>query len=792
MNDCTCTHCHTPFTPTPQKSEFCCAGCRFVNQLLVGEGLGDFYKLQDGQAGRPVGERPFEAPKTDWLTPLVSNLPDDRTQHTLKLRVSGVTCVGCVWLIEKLFLAQPGAIRASVFPATAEAEFTWETGTDAILKLAEELPRYGYVLEDPANAAPPKAESRKVIPRLGLSAAFAMNTMAFSLPRYLGMKDNFPYAGLFDLIALLSSTFTLLIGGTYFFSKAIASLRHRTIHIDVPIALGLAFAYIGSTIGWLSGEAHLIYFDFVATFTVLMLGGRYLHLAAAERAQSQLQGQSAIASDLELIDGSRKSTEALAVGDHFIVSPGQALPVSAILTGDDHEFSLAWMTGEPEPRTFAGGATIPAGSIPLGHAKISLIATEAYSDSLVARLTREEDSVSSQPGVQRILKYYLVTIIIIGLATGIGGVIAGVPPLIALQRMISVFIVSCPCAIGVAIPLVDRRASSALAKFGVFVQNPALWQSLTKIRHLIFDKTGTLTLENPELIQSDQIERLNDEAKSALHALTSGSLHPLSRSLFQIIASQTPQSNPAKPVDKAGLGTILKIDGQAWTLGKPGWLGQDDFKTLETSALSCELACDGKLIETFQFRETLRPRALQALSNLSESHQLHILSGDQEARVSSLATTLGIPAKQAHAGLSPDEKADLVSSLKPSLYLGDGMNDTLAFSAATLSGTPVADRSLLDRRSDFLFTCPGLSFLPTLFSMAKWRRHTVGLILAFTITYNLVAVTACVLGHMTPLAAAILMPLSSIASLLIARRKQQEKKTKALSKAAPVVVAKTA
>ena len=118
MNDCACVHCHTPFTPTPQESEFCCAGCRFVNQLLMGEGLDDFYKLQAGQAGRPVGERPFEAPKNDWLEALISQQPQDTKQQTLKLRVSGVTCVGCVWLIERLFLALPGAIRASVFPAS--------------------------------------------------------------------------------------------------------------------------------------------------------------------------------------------------------------------------------------------------------------------------------------------------------------------------------------------------------------------------------------------------------------------------------------------------------------------------------------------------------------------------------------------------------------------------------------------------------------------------------------------------------------------------------------------------
>lgn len=785
MNDRSCVHCHTPFTPTAREPEFCCAGCRFVNQLLLGEGLGDFYKLQDGKAGRPVGERPFEAPETSWLEALVAQRLDDQKQVSLKLRISGVTCVGCVWLIERLFLEQKGAVRASVFPATAEAEFTWEAGSDALLALARELPRYGYVLEDPSQAEAAAPESRKLIPKLGLCAAFAMNTMAFSLPRYLGMKDSFPYAGIFDLIALLSSTFALLIGGTYFFSKALASLRHRTIHIDLPIALGLGAAYAGSIVGWLSGEAHLLYFDFVATFTVLMLGGRYLHLAASERAQSQLQGQSAIAREITLKDGSRKMTSALAEGDEFRLTPGSALPVSAVLLSEPREFSLAWMTGEPDPRLYAQGSTVPSGAVPLGDHDLLLQASEAYADSLVARLTREESRQRAAPVVQHILKYYLATIILIGLATGMGGVVAGLPPLVALQRMISVFIISCPCAIGVAIPLVDRRAASAMARIGVFVQNPGLWSSLPRLRHLIFDKTGTLTLENPELIDSGQISRLPQAAREALHQITRQSFHPLARALRE--GNQPPEGDPVEVSHLAGLGSVAKIAGKCWTLGKPGWRGRDDFTTLPTKVLSCELACEGHLVETFTFRETLRPMARQTLTTLSQSFQLHIFSGDQETRVKQLAHSLGIPAKQAHAALDPDEKAARVRKLQPSLYLGDGMNDTLAFSAATLSGTPVADRSLLDRRSDFLFTCPGLSFLAKLLTMARWRRQTVGLIFAFTVIYNLVAVTSCVLGHMTPLAAAILMPLSSVASLLLARRKMPGRRDDALPNNHPQV-----
>ena len=767
MNDKHCIHCHTLFLPTKQEPDFCCGGCRFVNELIVGEGLDDFYRFQDGQAGRPVGDRPFEPARLDWLERLISSNHEDTSQQTLTLRVNGVTCVGCVWLIERLFTDLDGAVRANVYPATAEAELVWESGSEALMTLAKELPKYGYILEDPAVSKAPDPESRKLIPRLGLSAAFAMNTMAFSLPRYLGMTDSFSYAGLFDLIALISASFALLIGGTYFFTKALASIRHRSIHIDLPIALGLGFAYFGSIVGWLNNEAHLIYFDFVATFTVLMLGGRYLHLTASERAQSQLQGQSAIPDEIKLADGTVKQTNAITQGDILAIQPGQALPVASRLNDAPQEFSLAWMTGEPEPVSFPSGAIVPSGAVPLKSGETLLEATEEFNDSLVSRLTKEESRQTSSRSVQNILKYYLGVIIVIGFGGGLFGILQGAPLLEALQTTISIFVISCPCAIGVAIPLVDRRAASAMTAMGVFIQNPGIWHHLKRLRHIIFDKTGTLTLETPELANPETLERLSEDERNALTDLTSGSFHPLSRSLSQHLGKKT---QDAEITSEAALGNSLEANGRKWTLGKPGWRGRKSFTTERTESLSCELACDGNPIALFEFRESLRPRTRNSLLQLAKTFQLHLLSGDQERRVQEMAANLGIRPENAYGNLSPDEKGELVRDIGPSLFLGDGMNDTLAFSACTISGTPVADRSLLDRRSDFLFTCSGLSFLPKLFSLANWRHHTVALILAFTIIYNISAIVACLTGHMTPLLAAILMPLSSLVSLLIARR----------------------
>ena len=150
MSEVPCTHCHTPFTPTEREPEFCCSGCRFVNRLLLGEGLGDFYKLQGGKAGRPVGDRPFEEPQTAWLQSLIAQHERaDQTQHTLRLRISGVTCLGCVWLIERLFTKEPGAGRIEINAQTGQVRLSWRPGAEppfAADAFAVTLQRFNYLL----------------------------------------------------------------------------------------------------------------------------------------------------------------------------------------------------------------------------------------------------------------------------------------------------------------------------------------------------------------------------------------------------------------------------------------------------------------------------------------------------------------------------------------------------------------------------------------------------------------------------------------------------------------------
>lgn len=758
-----CLHCGTP-NPSP-ADQFCCSGCAFVYQTLTSEGLVRFYTLKGKASGIPVKDRPFQPQDLAWLDKATTD------ETSLTVAINGVTCIGCVWLIEKLYLQLPGARHCAIYPDTGQATFQWDEGSAPLRALADDLPRYGYTLSTLDTARSTTNESSRLLARLGITFAFALNAMAFTLPRYLGMDPDFAFAGIFELVTLLSATFALLLGGTYFFTRALAALRQRTLHIDLPISLGLILAFAGSLLGYFMREERLLYFDFVAIFTTLMLEGRYLHLAASEKARSNLTRTSALPEFVTLVDAEEgeKVTRALSAGDRFLLASGQPLPVSSFLENEAASLSLAWINGEPEPREFSPGQRVPSGAVNLSSSPLTVTADEAFADSLVAKLTQPADRNQSSALLQKILKVYLLVVLLIGLAGGLAWLVTTGSLVNALQVTISIFIVSCPCALGVAIPLADRRAATHLQAFGVFVQNPALWSRLIRLRNLVLDKTGTLTLEHPTLSNPELLETLSTHDRSALLQLTAVSLHPLSRTLHQQVATHN-LGGPREPLgpitEQAGQGLSGDSLNHHYTLGKPPREARPTKEANPAEGPRTFFCRDGEIIAQFRFRESARPDAAHSLARCDLP--VHILSGDAAPRVRDLATSLALDPAQALGDLSPEDKARALVELNPALFLGDGANDSLAFDTALATGSPVADRSLLDTKADFLFTQPGLSFLPHLLATARWRHRIVRRVLVFAIIYNSVAITLCLGGHMSPLLAAILMPLSSLASLAIA------------------------
>lgn len=769
-----CLHCGTHFSSGSPDEQFCCRGCEFVYEMIQNEGLDRFYDLKGSSTVRPARSVPFESHDFTWLEATITQPtePTSGETATADFSIEGISCVGCVWLVEKVFLRQPGALEAAAQPANGTLHLRWVQGKADLVSFAKELASFGYTLGPYKKHR--KSEARSLGVKLGLCGAFAMNAMVFTLPFYVGMPENFSFATIFQLVAFLSATLSILTGGTYFISRAWNSLRHGALHIDLPIGLGIILAYIGSIIGWATKVNGLFYFDFVSTFIFLMLGGRFLQLSAIEKNRNRLHRQRPVPDALVSPDHNEPvPLEDVTPGLRFQLPPGQSLPISATLDDQAAEFSLEWINGEADPTLFHPGRRLPAGAIHLGQKSVTFTAEETWENSLLSRLTDTHRESVRVPALERLLKFYLFAVIVIGIAAFFWW-LQSEPATKALQVMISVFIVSCPCALGLALPFADELCGSIMERSGVFIRESLLWSRLKHIRTIIFDKTGTLTSERPHLTNPEVLRDLPKEGRIALARLTSGSLHPVSRSLLESLGHDGQQllreHGIPEVYDTPGVGRHLFIDENVWFLGRPGWLQQESI-TDPSSRVShdAELRKNDEVIATFRFHESLRPDAVVALDALKKKHRLIILSGDRFEKVSAAAELLGIPPENAYASLSPIEKEEIVRQIDhhDTLYLGDGANDSLAFNAAWTTGTPVVDRSLLEAKADFFFLGHGLRFLPRLLQLAKRRQRVVHMAFAFALLYNIIAVSVSIAGHMNPLVAAIIMPISSAISLAI-------------------------
>ena len=413
------------------------------------------------------------------------------------------------------------------------------------------------------------------------------------------------------------------------------------------------------------------------------------------------------------------------------------------------------------------GRRVPAGAVNISRSPMRVRALERHGDSLLAKLIAEEAPRSARnPRMEKLLRLYLGLVLVLAVAGGTAWYLGGAGIGKALQVFISVLVVSCPCALGLALPLADELVIAKLRRLGLFVRSADLWARLGSVDRIVFDKTGTLTLEVPEL-DGRPLDQLGDEELRALSTLVADSLHPVGKSLRESLAARGSFSPGTGEVHElVGSGVELTgDDGRRWTLGKSGW-GSDS-----ASGVDCVLAADGDTVAEFNFREAFRPKAREELAGLRASGvEIFVLSGDRTEKVKHLARELGLPEENCLGGLGPEEKAAWVKrggQGKGTLFVGDGANDSLAFEEAAVRATPAIDLGVLERKSDFYFLGRGLGAIRAVFDATARRGAAVRAVTTFAISYNLLAVGLCFAGVMNPLLAAVLMPLSSIATLVI-------------------------
>ena len=768
-----CIHCGTLYSPVKGVEKgFCCRGCQAVHRLIGAEGLEQFYNLKGNFTLDPVGGKIFGPISTEWLNPLVEKAETEAGDGVarLRLRVRGISCLACVWLLETLFERLEGALRLDVNVARGILQMEWIPGKFDPVEFCRCVHGYGYELVAPGDDVATTGRSDLGM-RLGVCGALAMNAMAFTLPRYLGMPDTFMFATFFEIIAAVSATIAVLVGGSYFFARAWRGWQSRTLHIDTPVALGIIAAFVGSMVGWVTQYEGLMYFDFVALFILLMLAGRHVQSRVLEAHRQRVPADTVSSARYTGPGGGERAAADIKIGDVFRVKGGQVVPVGARLRDENaSEFTTESINGESAPVLIEPGQLAPSGARALSGEGVTLEAVESWKDGLLCQLAGSVGASTRHRAYEKTIAVYLVLILIAGIAGLLAwSAVDGLPK--GLQVMISVFVVSCPCALGVALPLADELAAKRLSAIGVYVRAMSLWSRLTRIKKVFFDKTGTLTGERPELLNPKALRQLDTRDREVLGVMVKSSLHPVSRTLAEELSVFSGTKD-----DPVVLGDVKEIPGRGLRIVETGnaadRVGESWTLTGRESGRAGTVFRRGdRELAAFVFQDNLRSGSVEALQWLRKRGvDSAIFSGDDPNKVVRVAAQLDLESDRALGGLSPEEKAEAVKKQGGSdaLYVGDGVNDTLAAAECLCSGAMVVDAgAVLPQKTDFLVFGQRLDFLPALFRIARRRRASVRAAFFFAVIYNIICVSVALAGLMNPLLAAILMPLSSIVTLVI-------------------------
>lgn len=775
-----CLHCALPL-PTFEKSAFCCRGCEAVYGLLANGGLSRYYDLGGGD-GHPVSQGTSDH---KWLEPIAARLVAQHGLTRLVLDVQGLHCSACVWLLEEIFRREPTSAGIVVNSAVGSVELTVGSAFP-LTAYVESIEAFGYRFGPALKAGEGRASS-DLVWRMGLCIAIAMNTMIFGIAIYCGLPEGRVFR-LFHALDFALSFVSVLVGGTVFFRSAWQALRRRVLHLDLPIALGIALAFSSSTFTYLTRGGSTSYFDTLNVFIALMLVGRFLQERVVAKNRAYL-----LASDgAEGLYARRFSGDTvtlvrctqIAAGDLLFVGHQDLVPVDAELVGESPTvFSLDWINGESAPRAFAPGDVVPAGAFCQDARAAVLRATVAFDASSVVALLRtsnrrEHDTARATPWWKRLGTLYVTAVLTIAAGGFAGWLLVTHDLARSLDVVAALLIVTCPCAFGIATPLAYELAQAGLRRVGLFVRTPGFLDRAADVRRVVFDKTGTLTtgalvVENPAVLAG-----LAPDQRALAYDLAVRSSHPKSFAIVRSLASL----GVAGGIDTghevhevAGKGLETKLDGRVWRLGAPSWATEAARPASRPSAVLAAdvvFSRDGEVLAAVVTGETLRADAGVEVRELErEGYEPCVLSGDSLEATRAIAAACGIPEDRAFGARTPEGKAAWLRALgakdgRPALFVGDGINDSLVAEQASCAGTPAIDRPFMAARCDFYFVSPGLGPIRAALHMAKRLARVVRTNLVIATFYNAITVTLALAGLMTPLWCAVLMPLSSLSTVL--------------------------
>lgn len=758
-SDALCTHCGT-LVPEHRKGRpgeaFCCAGCETLAAVFRGASLpqaanGDDYAyLDDAEFRRLYGAG----------------------DGAMDFYLEGVHCSACVWLVDRLPQAVPGVASAALDLSRSVAHVTVAPG-GSLAEAARRLESFGFrphAVKDGDAEILQKKENRKLLTRLGVAAASVMNLMLFAIALYSGAGKEWA-----TYFAWASFAFYLPIvfySAVPFYASTFASLRARRMSIDVPIVIGIA---VGTALGvrnlFHPGQIEEIYFDSLGTLVFLLLASRYLVRRAQQKSLSSAQVVFRMmpASCRRLAPETGRyqtaAVELLRAGDRVEVRAGETFPADGVVLAGESEVNTAVLSGETRPETVAPGAAVFAGTVNLS----GVLQLEVQSSGAATRVGRivkmVQDAAARRTPIanaaDRVAFWFTFVVLLLGAVTLL--VWWPADSSAALNHLMALFIVTCPCALAMSAPVASLVSMARAAKHGMLVKGPDVFEKLASASAIYLDKTGTLTEGDFGVLDFTVAPGADAQAVAgAALALERASAHPIARAIVaHLVAQGAPELAADDVRETLGTGVSGVVAGRRYALRR-----LDAPEAGGEVVTSIAVFEDDRRVAVVRLGDRVRAGAAGAVAALrAAGFDVHLLSGDNAAAARAAAEAVGIEAANVHAGASPEDKLAVMKAAPAAVMVGDGANDSAALAAARVGVAVHGGMEVSLRAADAYFLKPGVDALPRLVAGA---RETVAVIyrnFGFSLVYNIIGAAAAMSGHMSPLVAAVLMPISSFTIL---------------------------